>query len=981
MLSGAVYTVVGIKNKFLHICLSAGYLAGLAVTVLIIYVMNPPISNAIQGAYLVAVAMTGIILGGAAIVFTEMTEGLGCLLGGFCFSMWLLVLKPGGLLTSTSAKSGFIAVFTLAGFATSFSHITRPYALIGFISFGGATVVVLGIDCVSRAGLKEFWAYIWDLNDNLFPVGATTYPLTRGMKVEIAAIVVIFLAGVMSQMKLWKVIKERREQRAAERLEDERTIQKEEENVGRRIEAHNAQERNQWEAIYGDKELAKSNRQQSNRDSGLGDMDSQNKGPTSTVTSLRRSGDEEIEMADMPSTLTTGAGLVMGSKGQNGGPITVRVARDPEPPTILDENGNPIKPTENRLSHMSARSTPLEFPPEEDVWVVGANGDARLERRPSKRNSQRNSKRASAGPAVIPLPFKVPKGEIDDDNSSVATFADDELTVEKRKSKHLSAGSAFLRRLSARSNRSSKRFSTGEGNSTEDLVIPRAIHDRPISRASSLAATMDGLSDDEDMRSTRSSIVHVRDVEDVPAPRIPEEAGTDATHSNLAADFLEEATKRLSTITTDTSILEPTQSKEQVGGKPSQEFLSLTSGTNPKAHKEQPATQEVESEESENPGNGAPSVVSVAESKPATITKESLPPQLSKVVMSYRTNEWAKHLSTADAPDLEELKLAEYPAEIEEKKIEAAAPVNVEQLQQTSENATQLPSRTLSQMSNYPPALTRSSSTMSRTYPSSYPSRPETSNGEALSPNASQLSFHGPLTQPPLNIRSMPFRNSSTPIISQPIVESPIEEDASASTPNLTRFASPNPYGSQPTLIGHRDNMLRSKSSLYISSPSALPSTPEFPQSQFHSSAASQVGSDAGSVYGLVDDENMSLSQRREMIRQNSLVQQPQVPFDSHQPRRQSSAPHPLAREQQLASFRASVQNEFASAVPPRATIERQRSALWQEKQVEEQRRMLEGRMKTARDSAFDERMRRGDMLDAHREALRRMQAKANGNA
>src|SRR6266536_4080385 len=219
ILTGVVYTVVGIKNKWLHTYLSAAYLAAVAVTVLIIYVMNPPVSNAVQGAYLVAAVMTGLILGGGAIIFTEMTEGLGCLLGGFCFSMWLLVLEPGGLITSTGGKSIFIAAFTIAVYATSFTHYTRPYGLIVSISFGGATVVVLGIDCFSGAGLKEFWAYIWNLNDNLFPLGADTYPLTRGMKVEIAVIIIIFLAGIVSQMKLWKVIKERREQRAAKRLQ------------------------------------------------------------------------------------------------------------------------------------------------------------------------------------------------------------------------------------------------------------------------------------------------------------------------------------------------------------------------------------------------------------------------------------------------------------------------------------------------------------------------------------------------------------------------------------------------------------------------------------------------------------------------------------------------------------------------------------------------------------------------------------------
>jgi len=202
------------KNKMIHIFLSAAYLSSLSVTVLIIYVMNPPISDAIQGAYLVAIIITGLIIGGASIVFMEMTEGLGCLFGAFCFSMWLLTLKPGGLLTTTSSIAIFISCFTVAGYATAFSHYTRPYGLIGFISFGGATVTVMGIDCYSRAGLKEFWAYIWNLNQNLFPLGATTYPLTRGIKVEIAATVIIFIFGVLSQSRLWRLIKERRAQRA-----------------------------------------------------------------------------------------------------------------------------------------------------------------------------------------------------------------------------------------------------------------------------------------------------------------------------------------------------------------------------------------------------------------------------------------------------------------------------------------------------------------------------------------------------------------------------------------------------------------------------------------------------------------------------------------------------------------------------------------------------------------------------------------------
>lgn len=123
--------------------------------------MHPPITNAVQGAFFVAAFVTGMIFGGGSVIFADVTEGLGCLLGGYSLAMWFLVLTPGGLIKSTAGKAIFIACFTLGTFGFYVSHWTRAYGLIGAISFAGATVVVLGIDCFSRAGLKEFWLYIW----------------------------------------------------------------------------------------------------------------------------------------------------------------------------------------------------------------------------------------------------------------------------------------------------------------------------------------------------------------------------------------------------------------------------------------------------------------------------------------------------------------------------------------------------------------------------------------------------------------------------------------------------------------------------------------------------------------------------------------------------------------------------------------------------------------------------------------------------
>lgn len=161
MLFGLALCFVGIKHNGLQIFISTTLLLALAIEVLIIYVMNPPISNAIQGAYLVAGVIPGLIGGGVAMVFKEMTEGAGCFLGGFCFAMWLLCLGPGGLIETKIGRIILIIAFSIIAWSTNFSRYTRNYGIIVCTSFAGASALMLGVDCISRAGLKEFWIYLW----------------------------------------------------------------------------------------------------------------------------------------------------------------------------------------------------------------------------------------------------------------------------------------------------------------------------------------------------------------------------------------------------------------------------------------------------------------------------------------------------------------------------------------------------------------------------------------------------------------------------------------------------------------------------------------------------------------------------------------------------------------------------------------------------------------------------------------------------
>lgn len=161
MICGLGLGFVGIKHRETQTFISTALLVALAIEVLIIYLMHPPVPVAIQGAYLVAGVCGGGLLGGLALIFKEVSEGFGCVLGGFCFAMWLLVLRPGGLIQNSVGKIILIAVLCAAGYCTYISRFTRDYGLIACTSFAGASAFIIGIDCFGQAGLKEFWMYIW----------------------------------------------------------------------------------------------------------------------------------------------------------------------------------------------------------------------------------------------------------------------------------------------------------------------------------------------------------------------------------------------------------------------------------------------------------------------------------------------------------------------------------------------------------------------------------------------------------------------------------------------------------------------------------------------------------------------------------------------------------------------------------------------------------------------------------------------------
>jgi len=886
--------------------------------------MDPPVSNGLQGAYVVAITLTGLILGGAALLLVEMTEGLGCLLGGFCLAMWLLVLQPGGLLTSTAPIVVFIVCFTLAGWATSFSRYTRPYGLICLTSFGGATVVVLGIDCFSKSGLKEFWAYIWNLNENLFPLGATTYPLTKGMKVEIFVIIVLFLAGMASQSKLWNIIKKRRERRALDRLHDERNLRQEEEKVGRRIERANSRQRVYWEAVYGNKDHAPS------ADSGIGSI--MKEGHGSTVTSTEHSGERAIEMDEISSLpVMTGANLEQAKKGTENTTLVRVVAGDqpaleqPESQTPVAHDTNHLSPNPGNNSVRNSQLSPneVEAPHEDSNRVPGQAG--------TRRNSKNDPHQTSAGPAIVPLPFKVPEGDRDD-SSSVATFADDDNG--NRFSRRFSQGSELLRSLSLKSQLKRDALSRPLSTSTEKLVGHNGIEDD----RSSVAATVDEMTDDGDSRSLPELSEHVIREQKVDQD-ISEEVAQDGTVENP------EASKT------------PATTNSVVNDEPQAPTINAVAPQSSAAQE----TSEINPENGEKSATPPQSEIAMSEPLPVALTKAALPPALPKVASSYRTNEWAKHLSNADIPEVEDIKLFQPPTEADSIPEEAPVVVHVKDLQQKPEPVITPPAvRSTSQLSSYPfpPQIPRTNSYQSLDSSKAQPTNVPWPQA-VISRSASHQSLQQVTTQQMQPMRS--YRNSSTPNVSQTLVESPIED-------------SPGPLPSSS--VGQRETTLRNKSSFGFNS---LPTAPEA-----ISRSSSDIRSSKIRDSRLDDDENTSITARRSVMRQSTLsTLTPQLrqnpTFDSHQPRRQSSTPvNGLSRDNQLAQWRASVQQDLQANVQPKKSLDKSRSALLQEKMIAERQKEIEQARKGMRENALDERMRKGDMLEAHREAMRRMQKEAN---
>ncbi|KAL5405756.1 hypothetical protein PMIN06_007870 [Paraphaeosphaeria minitans] len=908
LLSGALYAVVGIKNKWIYVFGSAAYLASLAVTVLIIYLMSPPVSHAVQGAFFVAAFVTGMISGGLALVFTDLTEGLGCLLGGFCVSMWFLSLKEGGVITSTTGRAIFIGCVSVAGYSLSFSHYTRTYGLIGAISFSGATIAMLGVDCFSRAGWKEFWLFLWNINPDVFPLNTNTFPLTKGLKAELAGVVILTVFGVISQLRLWRLVKEHRAKREEQEQEQAQSQQIHEAELGREIEDKFQKERREWEATYGEKDAPGSS------------------GASGSASSL----DEK----EYPATAHDSK-VDLGEPEKKHAVVAVVSVHEDDKIQPVDETGAPVaqdglvdRPADISRSHSARPSSEAVVP-------------SRMSRTVSVTSSLKPSSSPPPPPVVVPLPFKIPQEEEamsqTSDNASVSALPDTEeeapLADEQYISRRVSGIPTMKRMSTARS--------LVDGFQAGDVMMLSQIED---DRRSSVAATLD----EEDRislpeSSRPSSLVH--------AESKTEEATIDASSlksndpgqmqdSNGSA-LGEDAAMSSSTPTIDVQPAESLDEASNTYGSASSLSQrgpreSFTVSTDPKHGV---AGSEVRSTRSPRLRHDTLVKGDSEKSASAQSDVEEVPtvlrPRLSKVAQSYRTNEWAKHLEAADKPEVDEISEPSSPG----------AQLDHEQPAPVSEGIAQ------------PFAVAK----------------------RASKRVSSDSNVHRKKAFMQINSNSARQPQGEVPgvVLQQPSVDL---------GRRVSSVAMAGPSKTQ-TLMGHRESLMRNRASTQ--------------KLNLPMSACNDVTA--------TGDEDMTLAQRRRVLKQqkppsaahkwkkSSWAQSPPMEtFDSHQPTRTIGSGSDQRREELLAGWRGSMQasgvslqdsatgEEQQRAVTMKAKrqeMEQQRASMMEAKRQREKEQQQQAAMAQQRESMRNKMMRSSEMLDVHREAMRRMQAGANKTA
>lgn len=115
---------------------------------------NPP-SRTLRGLYLLAGVISAFFGGALGVFLYTMAKHWVSAAGGFVFGWFLLATRKGGLVDNVIGRWFLLGGLAVLGLVASLPKWATPHMLLISTAFIGATAFTLGVDCYTRAGLKE----------------------------------------------------------------------------------------------------------------------------------------------------------------------------------------------------------------------------------------------------------------------------------------------------------------------------------------------------------------------------------------------------------------------------------------------------------------------------------------------------------------------------------------------------------------------------------------------------------------------------------------------------------------------------------------------------------------------------------------------------------------------------------------------------------------------------------------------------------
>lgn len=835
------------------------------------------------------------------------------------------------------------------------------------------------------------------LNEDVFPLGTGTYPITRNIRVELAVTVIVAILGVVSQLRLWKVIREKRSKEEAAKKEEEKRKEEAEAEVAHRLEENNVRERQAWEAQYanveaklipelGDdtqcaadkKDIEKGDAAETNSISGssqvsyrCSDCRKQEGSDDSFSDATRATGNSDVERHGEETEKTTDGAHPMPFKVFDGTTVS-RLMDDKESDVTAMAGSDAVTVRSKRFSGMTLWKRPsvqssLRPAPSQEA-LVHTDDESSISAQDAVDDS---SDRSSDCHDVE-----------NESREAVKARSEPDIAMPKATSagrRHSDAGIRKARKMDGEEEclaiQESTRLQDTESHGVEEGLSN--IQGRDTSTDSKLQKPLKTEAQDAGQNESHpsdnaggsfqgpESLSGGKETEDEqmttqadevcpPLPCRPDAEAKEVSERTQQLSL--EISRDLQTDTTheigdcncrdlpeeNTKTVPFEEDNLQVSG----EHTSLETTPGLENHQSQ-AGDEFERQRASH--SKQKSKRKTEKPKLDAKTVKHLPEQTSRVVQTYRTNEWAKHLCDAEIPEPEPIEpiikeAAESPIEAEE----VPAPVNVEELLQNPLTAQRPPvaSATTLERVGEPQPVDRSSgvpSTMVLSSTTALPSPVFSGSGQNAFPGASS---------------------------------SPTPGEQPQAAPGLTKPRWKGP----PPLLAVREDMMRSR----VSS-TCLSLDPWASRNSPRQSVALDTSVQISPTSSFPESsDDVPLSRRRAMLHQQKV----QSPHTSMPPQRpsapkwtQSSVSRPGNAQAVMAAWRESIRENLKDKDGPLAR---------QDLPIGGTSVGLHGlspfgppgrnssSLHVNLDRAIAEGMQRGDMSDLHREAMRRMQAKAN---